>query len=94
LMIYNWDVPTGLTFTLDNQAYTVKSASGTLADGANRTVGCIMVAPGRHTWTAGAASGTLTVDANKDPDPIRLCSQPAQICTGGTAPPTPASGVK
>ena len=94
LVVYDWDVSPALTFTLDNQNYTVKSASGTTASGDNRTIGCIMVSPGRHTWSVGSASGILNVDANKDPDPIRLCSQPAQLCPVGNAPPTPASGVQ
>ena len=94
LVVYDWDVSPALTFALDNQNYAVKSASGTTANGDNRTVGCIMVPPGRHTWSAGSASGILNVDANKDPDPIRLCFQPAQLCPGGNVPPTPASGVQ
>jgi hypothetical protein len=94
LLVYDWDVSPALAFVLDNQNYTVKSASGTTSNGDNRTVGCIMVSQGRHTWIAGSALGTLTVEANKDPDPIRLCFQPAQLCPGGNAPSTPASGVQ
>ncbi|MCL4394432.1 MAG: hypothetical protein M1482_06445 [Chloroflexi bacterium] len=94
LIVYNWDVAPSLTFVLDNQNYTVKSASGTTTDGDNRTVGCIMVSPGPHYWKAGNASGSFTVAANRDPDPIRLCSSPAQLCSGGQAPSTPAAGVQ
>lgn len=94
LIVYNWDVALGLTFVLDNRGYFVRSASGTTPDGDNRTVGCIMVSPGRHTWSAGNASGSVYVEAGKNPDPIRLCYSPAQVCPAGNAPPTPASGVQ
>lgn len=93
LIVYNWDVSPALTFVLDNQSYTIKSAKGT-AGGANRTVGCIMVPTGRHTWSAGRAAGTFTVEVNKNPEPIRLCYSPAQVCPAGNAPSTPATGVQ
>lgn len=94
LIVYNWDVAPSLPFVLDGQTYTIKSANGTTSDGDNRTVGCIMVTAGRHTWSAGRASGTLTVEVNKPPDPIRLCYNPAQVCPAGALPNTPAPGVQ
>jgi hypothetical protein len=94
LIIYNWDVVPALSFALDNQNYSVKSASGTTRDGDDRTVGCIMVSPGNHTWSAGRASGSFSVEVNRNPDPIRLCYNPAQQCPAGNAPSTPAPGVQ
>lgn len=94
VIVYNWDVIPALPFTLDNQTYNIRSAKGTNTNGDNRTVGCIMLAPGRHTWSAGIASGTFNVEVNRDPDPVRLCYSPAQLCPAGEAPKTPAPGVQ
>lgn len=94
LIVYDWNVLPFLPFTLDNQIYNVKPAQGNFPDGADRTVGCIMVAPGSHSWRAGNASGSFNVEANRDPDPVRLCYSPAQLCQGGQGPQTPAPGVQ
>ncbi len=94
LVVFNYDVVPAVMFALDNQGYSVKSANGMLPNGADRTVSCIMVSPGVHTWSAGRAAGTINVAANRDPDPIRLCSAPAQLCAGGEPPSTPAAGVQ
>ncbi len=94
LIVYNWDVLPYVPFTLDNRTYTIKPAKGNLQNGTDRTVGCIMVTPGRHTWSAGSAAGSFNVEVNRDPDPIRLCYSPAQICPGGQGPQTPAPGIR
>ncbi len=94
LIVYNWDVLPFMNFVLDGIGYNVKSAKGTMSGGDDRTVGCIMVSPGRHNWSAGNASGTISVDPLKNPDPIRLCYSPAQLCPGGVGPSTPAPGVQ
>lgn len=93
LVVFNWDTFPLLSFTLDDQRYGIKPANGTPPKGDNRTIGCIMLSEGNHTWRAGSASGSFLV-GNTDPDPIRLCSSPAQLCIGGQLPTTTGPGIK
>lgn len=94
LIVVNWDSFPTLDFIVDGQqTFRIKPANGT-GNGDNRTVGCIMVQSGTHTWRAGAASGSLNVAIGMDPDPVYLCGIPARICPGGQLPTTGGPGTK
>lgn len=92
LIVFNWDTFPYLSFNLDGEVFRIKPANGTPPKGDNGTVGCIMVSPGWHSWSAGQASGRFFVEQGKDPEPILLCGSPARLCTGGPLPTTTGPG--
>jgi hypothetical protein len=92
LIVFNWDSFPSLSFNLDGENFRIKPANGTPPKVDNGTVGCIMVSPGWHNWSAGE-SGRFFVEVGKDPDTIRLCGTSARLCPGGPLPTTSGPGI-
>lgn len=92
LIVFNWDTFPYLMFNLDGVGFRIKPANGTPPKKEDRAIGCLMVSPGKHSWSAGEASGSFTVEQGKDPGPIWLCGSPARMCPGGALPTTTGPG--
>lgn len=92
LIVFNWDNYPVLNLVLDGVEYKVRPANGTPGRGDDRSVGCIMLPPGMHSWKAGQAQGTVNVEQGKDPDSLRICGN--RVCSGGNLPTTSGPGIQ